>query len=169
MYLTDLRALNKLKETNVFEYEGGGKFYHQIDGALHNRPNPDGSFIRKKWYYDGVLHNLSGPAIVWYNKSGGIIREEWYMDNKCFRHNGPSNIYYYESGVKKREEWRSGKYVFEVRKYYPNGNIMVQQYGCKPFTSYSKPSLTFFDEQGNIEREEWYFNGKLLRESEYLN
>ena len=83
------------KGTIVYLNKGGQ--YHRLDGPAIVQPNGE-----EKWYQNGVLHRVGGPAR--YN-TVGPKDELWVENGKIHREDGPAHVWgshgkaYYYQGV----------------------------------------------------------------------
>ena len=65
---------------------------------------PDGS---KRWYVDGKLHRVDGPAVEWHDGT-----KQWFVDDKRHRVDGPA----WEGFDGSKEWYVDDRFVYALRK-----------------------------------------------------
>ena len=81
-----------LPDGTVFYLNGQGQIHREDGPAVES---PEG---HKKWYIDGLLHRLDGPASV------NSLGEDWYQNGLLHRKDGPAVIHHSH-----KEWWLNGK------------------------------------------------------------
>lgn len=150
----------------------------------YRKTQKDILYNRTWWYKNGELHRVDGPARIIYFENGQIDEEEWIKDGKSHRINdAPAYIKYFESGKIQQKSWyvdgkrhrnndapgyKDGKHYYHVDsppiiKYFKNafyGVMMWLRYGDFRIDA---PAVINYFENGQIEKEEWWQNGKHYR------
>jgi hypothetical protein len=108
----------KIINKNIIEYRNDKGLLHREDGP---------AFIDKcgyrAWYYNGELHNLSGPAIIFPEKS----IEVWLINGKKHRLDGPASKHgdYYQWFINNKLSRLDGPAVechySNVKEYWIDG------------------------------------------------
>jgi len=153
-----------------------GKFeYFYISGALKAITNysPDGVVARTKTFHENSLPMAEGKYInqkkdsVWFYFSeldGKLISEETYKKGEL---NGISKTFYPESGkIAESIEYKNGIKQGELRKYFPEGNIMTKG-------TYKDDLLegdfTLYFPKGNIQLKGEYHKGRQIGNWQYFD
>ena len=67
---------------------------HRLDGpAVIERDPATDTVICEEWWSDGTLHRVDGPAVIERDPATGIVtREDWWNDGSLHRTDGPAII-----------------------------------------------------------------------------
>ena len=92
--------------TGIVEYNNGDKKWY-LNGKLHRIDGPACEYANgdKAWRLNGVLHRENGPAVERFNGT-----KSWHLNGKHHRIDGPA------------VEWNNGD-----KAYYINGVIVTKE------------------------------------------
>src|ERR1700760_2897730 len=66
---------------------------HRVGGPALTFTSRNGIVVEEKFYKDGKLHRLDGPAVISRDPyNGAITVEEWYRDGSLHREDGPARV-----------------------------------------------------------------------------
>lgn len=152
---------------------------HYKDGELHRDPDENGKIK---------------PALLYYDENRKILHKDYYKNGKFHREpkeNGkrkPARLNFDKYGnIKRKMYFLNGEFDNNndnpaIIDYLPNGNIRYENYvrisetqhkvqlhrdGAEEFND--KPSRIIYDEDGNLKRKEYHFEGKLIGKKYYKN
>ena len=83
----------------------------------------------KRWYQNGELHRLDGPAVEWAN--GG---KRWYQNGKLHRLDGPAvedvdgDKYWYQNGKLHRLDGPAVEYASGSKYWFQNGKYVKSNF-----------------------------------------
>lgn len=119
-----------------------------------NFPNSSQKLIKKEFFDEhDKYHNEEGPALIRYFDNGKPELVEYYKHGELYREHGPALTEYYENGQMRRKEWVIGLFRTEETNY--------QQ---KKYHNIFGPAIEIYFNNGKVDQEYWYRNGKLYRE-----
>lgn len=133
-------------------YRGDGSLYEErwlLSGEIHRggdapaviQYHHDGITVRaRKWYQNGKLDRVHGPAHIWYHTTGSIGGERWHLNGECHRVGGPAFTSYFDGSVV-TEQW------------FKNGELDRDD----------GPAWIDYLEYGVLHHERWYQRGLLHR------
>ena len=78
------------------------KKIHRVDGPVIIWTN--GFESQEKWYYNGKLHRITGPALISY-KNNIVILKYWFFNGRIHRTDGPALLDFYNDGKLEKESW----------------------------------------------------------------
>lgn len=87
LYRISAMENNKIKLDSYYSDQNGKHVLHREDGPAETRYFEDtihGTYLiyKEKYYINGILHNVNGPADILYNSSGQIYIKEYYLNGK---------------------------------------------------------------------------------------
>lgn len=149
-----------------------------LNGKIHRDNGPaviigNGDFIKKLWYTNGINYRKDGPSLT-EHKNDNIVTERYHDENgKLHNHeDGPAELSYNSDGTISCELYNiHGKYVQTDDK--PN-LIRRNQNGLKyadlwlidngiSHRENGPARIKYNPLTGEIEKEEWYINGKRIK------
>lgn len=79
------------------------------------------------WYKDGLLHNVTGPAIIWEDGS-----YQWYFNGIIHRENGPAatsgnNKYWYYDGKRHRLDGPAVEFENGKKEWWIDGEELSEE------------------------------------------
>jgi hypothetical protein len=107
---------NRTKTYNIFcyyeQWMNKREETHRVDGPAIIWTN--GQEFQEKWYINGKLHRLNGPALISY-KNAIIVLEYWFINGRFHRTSGPAILDFDDNGKIEKELWLiDGKVVDET-------------------------------------------------------
>jgi hypothetical protein len=99
----------------------------------------EGNLLKSEWETGGILHRVSGPALIRYRKDGEetvLCSEVWYTDGRVDRKDGPAWIWYNkEGGIDQVEYWLGDRYL-EFWDFYERSSPDTQKTLLKQWLPY---------------------------------
>lgn len=142
-----------LPKIEVYEYEDKNNYF-----LVEQRWELHDYIIDRKYWSDGDLHRLNGPALIRYI-NGEKIYEKWSQNGEPYRLDGPAQIFYdFDGGGNKIKELWSPNRESEpsIIKYYDNGVISSQKWLKEDLMSrIDGPAYISYNKNGIKIHEEW--------------
>ncbi len=138
-------------------YNADNQFHRDDDQHAETR-HKNGKIDVQKWYKNGKLHRLLGPAVVLYAR-GKIIAEWWYKNGKLHRDNDlPAEIHYYKCELTGQMWHKNGKLHRDDDRpasiHYEDGKI-TEQHWHKYGEHYRRAGPTSINEENGILLNYW--------------
>lgn len=190
--MEDFVTIIKLEKKNVKYYNKTNRklvTYFYKDGSIKkekwyqdellHRDNDLPSIIKyfrnksyiKIWCKNNKFHRDNDlPAVIHY-EDDKIKSESWHQNDIYYRDNDlPSQIEYYENNNIQCELWNENGLLSRENKparidFYENGEKWIEYWykDEKLHRDNNLPTIISYDKEGNIKSQEWYENGKHIR------
>ena len=131
-----------------------------------------GEIKEKTWGKNGFMHRINFPAHITYHKNGKEENEAWYINGEYCRPSGESDhTVYDQNGFISSKHWHKNEFTIGYHVFrHEDGRTIEEENWRKNDEPHrdNEPATLFYNKNGEMIRQEWWVNGKFIRECSHL-